>query len=127
MARVHCCQTEALTNIRKGMYHTTEADSLAEQALESPFATVAEQQELDVQNITSLTGVLKTLCESDSVEKQIPVTLALHKCLYHRKEEELVTLLTRAGIPSRHLTRIKEAVDRCEYSRRWSQSGQTFH
>ena len=99
----------------------TEADSLAEQVIASPLETVAEQQELDVQNTTSLTGVLKTLCESDSVEKQIAVILALHKRLYHRKAEELTTLLTRAGIPSRHLTRIKEAVDRCEYCRRWSQ------
>ena len=101
--------------------HTTKADDLAEQALATPLDTVAEQQELAVQNTTSLSGVLKILCEANDTEKQIQVLLNLHKRLYHRKAEELSTLLTRAGIPSKCLIRVKEAVERCEYCRRWAQ------
>ena len=87
----------------------------------APLDTLAETQQLSVVNTSSLPDVLKSLCQTENIEQQISTLLNLHKRLYHRKSKESTALLTKAGIPSKFLLRVDEAISRCEYCRRWEQ------
>jgi hypothetical protein len=102
--------------------HVRQGDDLSDALNATPLETVAEQEEREVITTRNLSNVLKILSEGTS-EEQIACILHLHKRLYHRKPDELRTLLNKSGVPLRTLTFVEEACKRCEVCRRWSAIG----
>ena len=91
---------------------------LAEHLESTPLEDAAERKDIDLHSLESLPTVLRILNEGNDTER-VKMLTNLHKRLYHRKADELRTILRRSGLPTRLLALCEEAVEACELCRRW--------